>query len=222
METTNSTSTNETYFETTKLINQWNNDVTSTMMDLYKKQLNMVSGFYSNLFNSFGGSNHIFNPMKNFTEIFTNFNTMKSKGSFFTGSGVNSEVFNSFDKTFQQLADYNQNLIQGFTKKMENGNVDWSSFNEKFKQTLEKEFEASQKLINTMMESYNKKVETSIDINKNLQKEFSEQINQLFKMNQQLWSETLNNKQNQPVSEKFEKNGSSTDVKKNAKESVHN
>ncbi|MBC7693840.1 MAG: hypothetical protein H7141_00185 [Burkholderiales bacterium] len=224
METTNSTSANDTYFESTKLVNQWYTDVAKTMADLYKKQLNLTTGFYSNLFGSVGGNNNIWNPMKNFSEMF-NSDAMK-KASSFNMSGMNSNIFNPFDKTIEQLNEYNQNLIKGFNKKMENGGTDFSAFNEKFQQTLEKEFDASRKLTSTLMESYNQRIENSMEINKDLQKEFNTQLNELFNMNKQLWADTTKvaKAQTEETAEKFSKNGNSheNEVKKNQKVNVHN
>src|SRR5688500_11917043 len=72
METKNSTTANETLQESTRMINQWANEVTASMTDLYKKQLNLVTGFYSNLFSSLYGENNgnVWNPMKTYTDLF--------------------------------------------------------------------------------------------------------------------------------------------------------
>lgn len=226
METTNSTNStnaNETLQESTKMINQWINEVTSSMTDLYKKQLNLVTGFYSNLFTSLYGenTNAMWNPMKNYADLFFN-NQMKSRLTPFGNFGTSA---NPFEKTIQQITEYNQNLFNSFTKKVDNGNIDWASINEKYQQTIEKEFEASQKLVKTLIESYNKRMENTMEINKDLQKEFNAQLSELFNLNKQLWSDTTKeaNKQTEDTAEKFSKNGNTHEnEKKNQKVTVHN
>lgn len=224
METTNSTTANETLQESTKMINQWINEVSSSMTDLYKKQLNLVTGFYSNLFTSLYGENNstMWNPMKNYMDLFLN-NPMKSR---LTPFGYFGTTANPFEKTIQQITEYNQNLFNSFTKKVDNGNIDWASINEKYQQTIEKEFEASQKLVKTMIESYNKRMENTMEINRDLQKEFNTQLGELFNLNKQLWADTTKaaNTQAEETADKFSKNGNTheSEVKKNQKVTVHN
>ncbi len=224
METTNSkTTANETLQESTKMINQWCNEVTASMTDLYKKQLNLVTGFYSNLFSSISNENNntIWNPMKNYTDLFTN--PMKSGLTPFGNFGTNG---NPFEKTIQQITEYNQNLFNSLTKKLDNGNIDWTNINEKYQQTIDKEFEASQKMVKSLIESYNKRMENTMEINKDLQKEFSTQLNDLFTLNKQLWEETTKaaKTQAEETTEKFSKNGNfqENEVKKSQKVTVHN
>lgn len=225
METTNSTTTaNETLQESTRMINQWANEVTASMTDLYKKQLNLVTGFYSNLFSSLYGENNgtAWNPMKTYTDLFFT-NPMKSRLTPFGNFGTTA---NPFEKTIQQITEYNQNLFNSFTKKVDNGNIDWTTINEKYQQTIEKEFEASQKMVKTLIESYNKRMENTMEINRDLQKEFNNQLNELFNLNKQLWADTTKEAkaQTEETQEKFSKNGNSheTEVKKNQKVTVHN
>ncbi|MES2567962.1 MAG: hypothetical protein V4565_13900 [Bacteroidota bacterium] len=225
METTNSkTSANETLQESTKMINQWCNEVTSSMTDLYKKQLNLVTGFYGNLFGSISGENKnaMWNPMKSYTDLFLN-NSMKSGFTPFGNFGTNE---NPFEKIIQQITEYNQNLFNSFTKKLDNGNIDWTSINEKYQQTIEKEFEASQNMLKSLIESYNKRMENTMEINKDLQKEFNTQLNDFFNLNKQLWADTTKaaKSQSEETTEKFSKNGSSqeNEVKKSQKMTVHN
>jgi uncharacterized membrane-anchored protein YhcB (DUF1043 family) len=225
METTNSTTNaNETLQESTKLINQWANEVTASMTDLYKKQLNLVTGFYSNLFSSLSSENNknIWNPMKTYTDLFLT-NPLKSGSTPFGNFGNGN---NPFEKAVQQITEYNQNLFNSFTKKLDNGNIDWTSINEKYQKTIEKEFEASQQMVKTLIDSYNKRMENSMEINKDLQKEFNNQLNELFNLNKQLWADTTKaaKTQAEETTEKFSKNGNSheNEVKKNQKVTVHN
>ena len=51
------TKTNEALLDNAKVAERWFNDTSSSMMDLFNKQLNLTTGFYSNLLNStFGNS----------------------------------------------------------------------------------------------------------------------------------------------------------------------
>lgn len=225
METTNSkTTANDTLQESTKMINQWTNEVTASMTDLYKKQLNLVTGFYSNLVSSLNGENNkdAWNPMKSYADLFLT-NPMKSGMAPFGNFGTGN---NPFEKAVQQITEYNQNLFNSFTKKLDNGNIDWASINEKYQQTIEKEFEASQKMFKTMIESYNKRMENTMEINKDLQREFNNQLNELFDLNKQLLADTTKaaKAQAEETTDKFSKNGNTqeNDVKKNQKITVHN
>lgn len=224
METTNSKTTpQETLQESTKMINQWTNEVTASMTDLYKKQLNLVTGFYSNLFSSLNGENNkdVWNPMKSYTDLFFT-NPMKSVMNPFNNFGTGN---NPFEKAVKQITEYNQNLFNSFTKKLDNGNIDWASINEKYQQTIEKEFEASQKMVKTMIESYNKRMENTMEINKDLQREFNNQLNELFTLNKQLWEDTTKavKSQAEETNEKISKNGNTqeNEVKKSQKVPVH-
>lgn len=236
METTNSkTNANETLQESTKMINQWSNEVITAMTELYKKQINLVTGFYGNLFSSLNGENTstVFNPMKSYTDLFFN-NPMKSQLNPFANFSTGN---NPFEKTIQQLTDYNQNFINSFTKKFDNGNVDWNTINEKYQQTFEKEFEVSQKMISTAIEAFNKQIEITSETNKNLQKEITEQMTNVFKLNRELWTETLTTSKTQttthnPVSNNTHNNNNNSeknskevpnhDAKKAAKVDMHN
>ncbi|MEI8137877.1 MAG: hypothetical protein WCH21_11180 [Bacteroidota bacterium] len=227
METTNSTPANETLLESAKMANKWFNDATTSTMESYKKQLNLVSGYYSNFFNSFLGENkNIWNPTKNFADLFFNNNdSIKSMFIPFSGFGMNgafsNQFSNPFEKMIKQLTDYNQNLLGSFTKQFENGNSDWGVLNEKYQKTIEKEFEASKKLINTMVEGYNAQTESSLEAHKKLQEEINKQIGLVFKLNQEFWSEVLKTSQPPVALEKFSKDGAINDNKKQTKTSVN-
>ena len=46
------TKTNEALLDNAKVAERWFNDTSSSMMDLFNKQLNLTTGFYSNLLKS--------------------------------------------------------------------------------------------------------------------------------------------------------------------------
>ena len=222
---TNSINANETLSESAKMANKWLNDANASMMDVYKKQLNIVSGFYSNFFNSFSGENkNIWNPAKTFTDLFSNNAGMKSMFTPFGGFGLDSGFTNPFssafsnpfsnplDKIFKQMTDYNQTL-SSFSGQFGNENSGWSSINEKYQKTIAKEFEASKGLLNTLIDGYKKQAETSIEANKKLQEEINKQISLIVKLNQQFWSEILNTSSVAPTIEKPSKNGVANDLK---------
>src|SRR4051812_35523025 len=95
METT-SNNAQDTILEGTKSANKWITDSTNAIMELYKKQLNVASGFYNNFFNSFSEENKdMFNPAKSFTEMFSNNNNGGMKFTNFFGNGGSNRNFSN-------------------------------------------------------------------------------------------------------------------------------
>jgi hypothetical protein len=216
METTKSNPASETLLEGAQTTNKWMNDASSAMMDMYKKQADMASGFYSNLFNSFSGANkNSLNPMANFSNPFSNGNDMmKNMFAPFNAFGMTNSSSNPFEKAIKQLTDFNQNLLSSFGKPFGNGNQDFDALTENYKNVVEKEVEASKKMIETLTAAYHKQMEFTMENNKKLQEEMSAQFNQLVKLTQQFWAGAVNNAEQLPhLIEKFSKDGVAGDKK---------
>ncbi|MEO8762615.1 MAG: hypothetical protein ABI388_13225 [Bacteroidia bacterium] len=216
METNKSNSASETLLEGAQTTNKWMNDASSAMMDMYKKQTDMASSFYSNLFNSFSGANkNSFNPMANFSNPFSNnHDMMKNMFTPFNAFGMNTSSSNPFEKAIKQLTDFNQNLLSSLGKPFGNGNQDFGALTENYKNVVEKEVEASKKMIETLTAAYHKQMEFTMENNKKLQEEMSAQFNQLVKLTQQFWAGAVNNAEQLPhLIEKFSKDGVAGDKK---------
>jgi hypothetical protein len=202
MDTTNSTPLNEKLLENAKTANKWSSDAVASMMDVYKKQFNIVSGFYSNIFNSLNGENKdALNPAKNLTDLFFNNSAFKSLSTPFSPMGMNGGFSNSFsnpfNNMFNQVKEYNQTMLNNFTKQFGVGSTDANSIVDKYQKTVEKEIDASKNLITSLTDVYNKQVEFSVTESKKLQDEINNQLKQVFEINQKFWSELLNTNANQ-------------------------
>ncbi len=224
MEVNKTNPVNETLLEGAQTTNKWMNDASSAMMDMFKKQAEMSSSFYSNLFNSFSGANkNSFNPMANFNNPFTSVfsnpfssdnDMMKNMFSPFNAFGMNSSFSNPFEKAIKQLTDFNQNLLTSFGKPFGNGNQDLGALTENYKNIVEKEMETSKKMMRSLVEAYHKQMEFTIENNKKLHEEMNAQFNQLLKLTQNFWAGAVNNAEQLPhVIENFSKDGAAGDKK---------
>jgi hypothetical protein len=219
METSNSTPNSDKILENAKNANKWTSDAVASMMDVYKKQFDVMSGLYSNMFNSFSGENkNNLNPSKNFTDLFFNNSSLKSLYTPFSSIGMNGGFSNPFSNMYNQMKYYNQNLLGTFTKKFENnGSMDSQSITDKYKKTVEKEIEASKHLVSSLTDAYNKRLEFSMIESKKIQDELNSQLKSLFEINQQFWSELFNTAKQEMVVDKFSKDRAATENKKQTK-----
>jgi hypothetical protein len=216
METNKTNPLNETLSESAKTANKWLNDASSAMMDMYKKQTDMVSGFYSNLFNSISGTGKSsFNPMANFSNPFFNNNDMmKNMFAPFNSFGMNSSSSNPFENALKQLTDFNQNMLNSFGKPFGNGNQDFGTLTENYKNLVEKKMDVTKKMMESLVSAYHKQMEFTLENNKKLHEEINMQINQLVKLTQEFWAGAANNAEQLPhLIEKFSKDGVAGDKK---------
>ncbi|MDX2173635.1 MAG: hypothetical protein SFY56_10960 [Bacteroidota bacterium] len=215
METTKSTQNNEQLLENAKNANKWMSDAVATMMDVCKKQFDIMSGFYGNLFNSYSSeTKNSLTPIKNFTDLFFNNGSLKLLYTPFSSLGVNYGFSNPFNNMFNQMKEYNQNLLGSFTKQFENGGMDSQSILDKYKKTVEKEIEASKHLISSLTNAYNKRLEFSIAESIKIQDEMNNQLKLLFEINQQFWSELFDNPKQDVMVDKYSKDSVANENKK--------
>lgn len=218
MESTNSTLNTEKLLENAKNTNKWASDAVVSMMDVYKKQFDVMSGFYGNLFHSFSGeSNNNLNSTKNFTDLFFNNSSLKSLYTPYSSLGMNGGFSNPFNNMFTQIKEYNQNLLGSFTKQFENGGMDSQSMSDKYKKTVEKDMEASKHLISSLTDAYNKRLEFSLAESKKIQDEINNQVKLVFEINQQFWFELFNNAKQEMPLDNFSKDGVANENKKSTK-----
>ncbi len=216
----NTHNTQDTILEGTRSANKWITDSTNAMMELYKKQLNVATGFYSNLFNMFSDENkNIFNPAKNFADMFSNNNGGARFTNLFSNGDTNrnfSNIFmSSMDRIMKQMAEFNQNLSSIVSKQMESGNTDLNGISEKYQRLMETNAEAVKKIMHKIAHANNKQLELTMELNKNLMEDINSQLNFISKQNQNFWSEILNAKSATPGNEKSAKDGSAQEKKQN-------
>jgi len=194
MEQTNLTKTSEMLNETNQIATKWFNDANTSMMNIFKKQLNTSMDFYNNLFNSFSGLSKnnwgtSFNsPLTNSNEI------MKSMFSMFNFKmdGNSSNPFSTpFDNIYKQMLDLNNNWMSSMQKEFKDRRSEWSETSEKYRGLMEEELKATRNILNSMMEAYNKQMDFSSEANKKLLQEIDGQFNSISKQSEIILADIL-------------------------------
>lgn len=185
---------NETFTESAKLASKSVNDLSSAMIEIYKKQLNTVFDFYNNLFDSTMGvaNKNTWDPASGFSNPF-----FKSNGTFksvpnplawLKPDGDNSNPFMTMNgNLFGQLNEYNKSWINSLQKNSTLQQNDWSAINEKYQKTRESHLEAIKNIADTFTNAYNKQLDLSIESNKNLFGELNKQFTAALKINEDFW-----------------------------------
>lgn len=165
------------------------NDTGKDMMDTFTKNLNLITDFYSNLFNSLSSGNNgfnnnngaSFNSMNNdFTKLFSNpFSGM--------GNSFSNQSLPTFNNIYQQMMDYNTNLFSMLSKGM-NTNTNWSEVSKKEETIVENRLDTIKNMRHSILESYNKQLDSVNENNRKMLQETTDQFNLLMKQNQQLWT----------------------------------
>lgn len=190
METNDQNPINETLLEGTKMAGKWVNDATASALEMYQKQLNLATAYYSNLFNSFwGGQRNVWAPLQAYTGMFSpnshaSFNPFMPIGSW----KQNDDMFSQFGK---MLREYNQQFFQSLTSRFETSGVDWKQINGQYQEIMEKESESFREITKTFNEMLTRQMDLSAETNKKLQEEVSRQLDRVFKLNQQFWLTTF-------------------------------
>jgi hypothetical protein len=222
METKNSTKNNDNYFDSESTANKNFKTGTSALLDAYKKQMELMSDLYSNMFNSFSNQNrNIWNPVKDYADLFWNNADLKYPrmpfSNFSNGNAANPFSI-SFDKIFRQISDQNQNLVDSFAKQFEEWTSNLNNLNGKYRQLVEKRMEISKEMLDASIDSYHKQVEFAVESNKKLAQELAEQANVLFRANQKFWTDiTSTPEEGSTNSETVFKNGEQKNFKKTTK-----
>ena len=191
------TKTNEALLDNAKVAERWFNDTSSSMMDLFNKQLNLTTGFYSNLLNSTFGNSKGWGVNQGFIDNFLNGNSTKwlSPVSSFSTNNGSSNFFSSYDKMYKQLLESNRHFLSAFSNQVKSNDIDWNSINKDYKETIDRRIESSRKILSSMTDSYNKQLHFTLDMEKNMFEELNNQFNSVMKQNQKLFSDMLQNYQ---------------------------
>lgn len=193
---------NEKLIENAKLASKWSTEALASMMDLYKKQFTIVSDFYSSIFNTINSTQKDeFNPAKNITDLFFNNAAFKSFTPF-SSTGVFGGFTNPFNNMFNQMKEFNQNMLNNFSKQFGIHETSAGSISDKYQKTVEKEIDASKAFILSSIDSYNHQMEFSLNESKKIQEEINNQLKTVFDANQKFWLELFNSNYTQNNSEK--------------------
>lgn len=191
-----STNTNHTVNDGAKASEKMLNDITKGMMDVFTKQLNTVTSFYSNLFNSNLGNTNSWNGNGAFQNMFQN------PMSNFSGNNFQNPFFTSIDKMMKQMVDNNTNIFSNVKNGL-NTNVDMIEANKKYQEIIAARMETYKNIIKSTSEAYSKQLESTIDSNKKIIEETTDQLNLIATQNQTFWMDLMNSFQ--MVSNKEEK-----------------
>ncbi|HXU27343.1 MAG TPA: hypothetical protein VN698_08935 [Bacteroidia bacterium] len=194
METTKSS--NETLNESAKVVENLFNNTNAAMTDMYKKQMDLTTSFYNNLFGSKLGNTNMWNQNSGFPNMFSNNMDMtkwfSNPFANFSAVGMQNPFMSPFDKTMKQMMEFNQNLLSAFTNGFSAKGNNFGAMSEEFEETIETRLEASKEIFNTISEAFKKKLESSVETNKKVIEEMSTQFNLVMKQNQKLWADLLN------------------------------
>ena len=185
METTN---TNHTEQNGTNTAEKMMNDTSKGMMDMFTKNLNLVSGYYSNLFNSFSNGNKGLTNNNGSSTNFMNYDLTKLFSNPFGGMGnsFSNQSLPVFNSLYQQMMDYNNNLFSALSKGS-NTTTDWSEIGKKQEAMIGNRLEATKNMRRSIIEAYTKQLDSVNESSKKMIEETTNQFNLLMKQNQKLW-----------------------------------
>lgn len=211
------TKTNEALLEGAKVAEKWLTDTSTAMMEIYNKQLNLATGYYTNFLNSTLGNNKGWNDNNGFSESFFSNNLLKNFSIPLNGNGnLFATPFQAaIENVFKQIGEYNKNLLAAFNNQVKHSEIDLSVINSEYIETVEKRLDATKNIFNRLSEAYNKEFEFATENNKKILEEINEQFNTVIKQNQKFWSDAF--KQIQPSfdgEEKKQKENTSGENKK--------
>ena len=170
-------------------------ETNTAITDMYSKQLNLVTGFYTNFFNSMMGGNKGWNQDRGFADMHHPANELSKIFSKSFGNDANNNFQNpflgSFEKVYSQLADYNRNLFAAYNSETKNSHVDLNSISKKYKDTIDSRLQASQHILKSATEAYNKQFETAVETNKKMMEDINTQFSSVVKQTQKFWDDIL-------------------------------
>jgi len=204
METTKTN--NESLNEGAKVIEKLFNDSSTAMMDIYKKQMDFATGFYSNLFNSSMSNINGFGQNSGISNMFANMDMSKwftNPTADLSANNLQNTLLVSMDKTMKQVMEINQKILSAFTNGIQSNGATSESMSEEYKKLLEARLKDSKEMVNTITEAFNKQLESSLITNKKTMEEITNQFSLAMKQNQKLWADMLNMHQTSPVSDEI-------------------
>jgi hypothetical protein len=185
----------ETMHEKNQAANKWLTDASSTVMDMYNKQANLMFGFYSNLFNSMPGmSKNNWMSNMNFAQshdghemaraMFPAFNLFKA-------NNFMNMCTSHYQDMYKQMADFNSLWSSFGQKKSQHMQENWSDSVEKMQAIVQKEWKVRNDMAATLMEAYNKQRETATELNKKFMEEMNTQFHEAFKRNEKFYADVF-------------------------------
>ena len=194
METTKTNS--EALNEGAKVIEKLFNDNASSMMDVYKKQMDLSVGFYNNLLNSSNGNG--LGQNGGIHNMFSNTDMTKwfiNPFANLSAASMQNPMLTSIDKTMKQAMDINQKILSLFTNGIQSKGTNSESMSDEYKKRLEDRLKDSKEMLNTITEAFNKKLDSSMANNKKTMEEMTNQFSLALKQNQKLWADMLSTHQ---------------------------
>jgi hypothetical protein len=193
MESTSFNKTNGNFYEATQTANKWANEVSSNLMEIYKKQMDLAFGFYNNLACSLPEMNkNVWDSNMNFakpfnmdgiSKLFNPFNWYKTDGPSVDAFASQSE--NMGKKALEIANNYTATLHKQF----KNAQANWSELNEKTQEVVQENWKTRREGINAIAEVCNKQMEALIESNKKLLEEINGQVSSTAKQSEKSFSE---------------------------------
>ena len=195
MEATTFGKTNEKLYETAEAANKGFNEINSTLMDVYSKQLNLASSFYNNLFNSFPWANkNVWNANMDFTKpfgadgvskLFSPFNWLKT-------SDYLSDFFKpQTEGLLKKAVEFNGNWVTELQKQFKIAQMNWVELSEKTQEIMEEEWKAIYNTMKSLVETYNRQADFSIESSRKFMEKINEQFDLASKQSEKYWSDIL-------------------------------
>lgn len=206
METATFSKTGEKLFETAQAANKRFNEMNSTIMDIYSKQLNLASSFYSNLFNYFPWANkNLWNANIDFTKPFGSDGEPKLFAPF--GWFKTSDYLNNFFKPqtedlLKKTVEFNNHWLAEVQKQLKIVHMSWVELSGKTQEIMEEERKTIYSNINSLIESYNKQSDFSIEASEKFMKKINEQFDLVAKQSEKFWSDISKRVQTSDKAEK--------------------
>jgi hypothetical protein len=227
METKTASQANEMFTETSKIAGKWLADSSASMMEIFNKQMNLATSFYSNLFRNFWGAANdnssaqggVSVPFWGANEMMKAFST-PFNGHAGNGNSANS-VFANYSKYFTQMAEFNRSLFSQAIREIPDATADWKPLAAEYERLLESELQNTKELVDTMMENYKKRMEFTTAANQKFVDELARQFNAAVRQNLKFWENAMKLSVNQGVENKKSQEESGANTKKSA-ESVMN
>jgi hypothetical protein len=210
------TNSNQSSSDGAKTAEKVLNDTTKELMDFYTKQLNVATGFYKSILDSFSTGNNSWNNSSDFSTGFFNNDLTKVFTKPFSGMSYNATnpFMPMFDKFYKQMVDYNKDMLVSLNSGLK-GNADLSDMTKKYQEAVNTRMESSKNILKTATDAYNKQLDFSMENNKKALEEMTNQFNAMVKQSQAFWSDLMVSTQtptNTP--DKTTKDATSPDTKK--------
>jgi hypothetical protein len=154
-------------------------------MDGYTKQLNVVSGFYKNMFDSVLAVNKEWTTPNYFSNSLFGNGTAKVFAMPFNevSNNATSPLLPTFYNFYKQISDYYSTTFSNLTVGLKS-NVASSEFTKKYSDNVTTLLETAKTIFKTTTEAYNKQLDITIETTKKAVEEMTIQFNEMVQQNQ--------------------------------------